>query len=114
MPCLGQDDPHLPGMYVTLLPYDRMIHTIREFKIPRRRRVRKGHLKSEFVFFQSLSRLWDSCSRPSDITSWTEKPVVASGAKCQLFSRQASFEDISHFLFGFFTRLVEDVGNEKL
>ena len=29
----------------------------REFKIPRRRRPRKRHLKSEFAFFQSLSRL---------------------------------------------------------
>ena len=41
------------------------------------------------------------------------KPVVASGAKCQLFSK-ASFEDISHFLFGFFIRLVQDVGKGKL
>ena len=30
---------------------------IREFKIPRRRRPRKRRLKSEFAFFQSLSRL---------------------------------------------------------
>ena len=31
--------------------------TLGRFKIPRRRRPRKRHLKLEFVFFQSLSRL---------------------------------------------------------
>ena len=52
-----RDGERLEGGKTQLLRWTRQDFTNREFKIPRRRQLRKRRLKSEFAIFQPLSRL---------------------------------------------------------
>ena len=55
-----RDGERLEGGKTRLLRWPRQDFTNREFKIPRRRQLRKRRLKSEFAFFQPLSQLLNS------------------------------------------------------